>query len=76
MNEDVFVRKSSNYVAWLRKVRDAAAELESFLHKAMTENPETSPVVIKCQGDDADVYAAAVRERLQDLRDALNGWKP
>jgi hypothetical protein len=63
------------YVAWLSNIRDAAAELDSFLHKTMTDDPETSPIVITCRGDDADLYAKALRDRMQALHDALAGWK-
>lgn len=61
------------YVAYLRRVRDAAQELHDFLHKTVTEDPETSPVILRAQGDDSDLYAAALAERLGALAAALRG---
>lgn len=50
----------------LVRVADAAGELERFLYK-VTDHP-CGFVEIKCSDD---VTAEAVRERLQNLRDAL-----
>lgn len=74
-NEDWLARSvkglgNENY--YLRAVRDAAEGLHSFLAKVVTDDAEASPVVLKCQGDDSDIYAKALSARLQTLQEALD----
>jgi hypothetical protein len=56
----------------LRQVYLCAGALAKFMHEVVGPDPRQSPIVIQAQGPHAELYAAATRDRMQALWDALH----
>ena len=62
-------------LAILQRIVLAANELEEFLGRVGTDDPDSSPICLATQGPDAELYAAALCERLSNLHQALDEGK-
>ena len=55
----------------LHLIEQHSLDLLTFLEQSVSPDIERSPLIIRCQGEHADVYGAGFCERMQSLRQAL-----